>query len=488
MKKITRRAAIRMAGASVAAGALGCASTGGPTTRPTTRQRTIYDVQNYGARGDGTTLDTVAFQRAIDEASAAGGDPIVLVRGGRKYLVGGIHLKGGIDFHLADDAHILISTNPEDYTTVAAPRVAASQPIAAPRNDRTAFLARDAQGLRISGTGTIDGRWMEFMREFDHQGEWWVPKSFRPPLMQLIGCKDLEIREIKIVGSPLWTVHLMGCQRVLVNGVTIENQLDVPNCDGINPDHSQDVEIKNCRIACGDDAIAIKATRAGMQYGPARNIHVADCIINTQDSGLKIGTETSQDIHDILFERCKIESSCRGLTIQLRDEGSVYNVIFRDIEFVSSYHAHPWWGRGESISFTAFPRTPQTQLGSIHDIQVRNITGRAENSARLNGSPGSVIRNVLMDRVNLTVDRWTKYPGGEFDNRPPSDAIEKHSTPGIHLRHASNILLNNCSVNWGRQRPEYFTHALQAEKVSNVLTPGFKGEAAQPNLKAISFE
>lgn len=487
MKQITRRAAIRSTGAIVAAGMLGCASNG-TRPKPTTRQRTIYDVQNYGAKGDGTTLDTLAFQRAIDEASAAGGDSIVLVRGGKQYLVGGLMLRGGIEFHLADDAKILISTNPDDYQIAAVPRVAASQPVAAPRNDRTVFSAREAHGLKITGTGTIDGRWREFMDHFEQEREWWIPKTFRPPLMQLTGCKDLEIRQINIVGAPLWTVHLMGCQRVLVDGITIKNQLDVPNCDGVNPDHSQDVEIRNCNITCGDDAIAVKATRAGMQYGPTRNIHVHDCTFLTQDSGLKIGTETTQDIHDVLFEKCKILSSCRGLTIQLRDEGSVYNVIFRDIEFVSRYHSYPWWGRGEAISFTAFPRTPQTKLGKIHRVQVRNVTGRAENSIRINGSPDRPIENVLLEGVNVTFDRWTQYPGGEFDNRPPNDAIEKHPTPGIHLRHTRGILVRNTSVSWGQNRPDYFTHALHTVDTQGLLRYNFKGEAAHPNLKAIQID
>ena len=75
----------------------------------------VFDVLKYGATGDGKTLDSVAFQRAIDEASAYSGKAQVLVRGGHKYLVGTLELKGSIDFHLADDAELLISTNRQDY-------------------------------------------------------------------------------------------------------------------------------------------------------------------------------------------------------------------------------------------------------------------------------------------------------------------------------------------------------------------------------------
>jgi hypothetical protein len=226
----------------------------------------------------------------------------------------------------------------------------------------------------------------------------------------------------------------------------------------------------------------VKATRQSTDYGPCANITVKDCVIETQDSGLKIGTETTQDIHHIRFERCEIRSCSRALTIQLRDEGSVYDVDFRDIKFVSRYHSDPWWGRGEAMSFTAIPRTPQTKPGTIHDIRVRNVTGRAENSVRVHGTKESRLRDVTFENVAVTLDRWTKYKGGLFDNRPTTayEAIETHGNPGFSIRFADNVELKNCSVAWGKNLPDYFTHAAQTEDATQVTFSGFKGEAAHP--------
>lgn len=462
--RLTRRgmltACAKLAGVALGASVL---KIRGQSPAPTARR--VFDVREFGAIGDGFTPDTAAIQRAIDAAASAGRDSQVLLRGGKTYLTGGLELRNGIEFHLADDAELRVSTDRNHFA------------------GRTVLSARQAHGLRITGTGTIDGRSPDFMDHYDSVEEWWRPKDWRPQLLVLTGCRDLEVSGITFKQAPSWTLHLVGCERVLIDSVKIKNQLDVPNCDGIDPDHCRDVEIRKCNISCGDDAIVIKTTRQGANYGASSKIRVSDCVIETQDSGVKIGTETTHDISDVRFERCEIKSSCRGMCIQLRDEGNVSGVEFRDIKFTARYFSAPWWGRGEAFSLTAIPRTPETKVGAISDVRFVNITGRAENTARISGSPQSRIRGVQLENVDLTLERWTHYDGGVWDNRPTTamPALEKHATPGFSVRHADKVSFRDCKLSWGTKVPDDFTHALEIENSTAVDHAGLKGEAAHPD-------
>ncbi len=420
------------------------------------------NVLDFGARGDGATLDTAAIQRAIDAASA--GDRVLIPRW-HTFLTATLTLKGGIDFHLAGT--LLISTNQSDYA------------------GDGVILASNAPDLTLSGSGQILGRSLCFMTNYDAPNEWWLFQEWRPKMFVLTGCTNLIVRDLTFADAPFWGLHLLGCYNVLVDNVTVNNRLDVPNDDGIDPDHCRHVEIKNCHVTCGDDAIVIKSTRQTNDFGDCAYIRVHDCVIRTQDAGLKIGTETVGKIHDIEFDHCRILSGSRGLCIQLRDEGEIYNVIFRDLDFVARYHSEPWWGRGEGISFTALPRNAQTQLGRLHDVRVENVTGTAENSVRVNGSDASRIGNVVFRNVAMKFARWTAYPGGVYDNRPTKvlPPVVPHQLDGFNLRQADGVVLDDCAVRWAETEAAPLGAAVRAEDVRGLTIARFHGDtAAHPIL------
>jgi hypothetical protein len=315
-------------------------------------------------------------------------------------------------------------------------------------------------------------------------------------MFHLIGCTGLEVSGISFGHSPEWGLHTLGCEHVLVDGVRVRNYLDVPNCDGMDPDRCRDMEIRNCDLVCADDGIVIKTSeQTDEDFGVAHNITVRDCSVICRDSGIKIGTETFGDISKILFERCRIVSGGRGPTITHRQPGNIEDVEFRDIDFLAQHHAARWWGWGEAASVTVWPRTQNGKTGSLSNVRFKNVRGVAENSFRIDAHPEMPVKNVLLEDCSVKIDRWTQYPGGMFDNRPTRtddpmqepDGLEKHGTPAYFLRNVQGAVLRNCSASWGLHQSDSFTFALEADHVSGLKLEHFNGKAARPGLPATSI-
>ena len=266
----------------------------------------IYSAADFGAVMDGKTNDAPALQQAVDTAAAAGGGTVV-VPAGRTLLSGSIELKSHVTLRLDPGSRLVASLNRADY------------------REAVLVSAHRAEEVAITGTGTIDGQGDLFMAS---KGPYiYHAKPWRPKLVMLEQVRRARLSDFTLVNSPEFTVQLRGCDDVSIRGLSIYNNPEVPNNDGIDPVCSRNVRIDGCTIVTGDDCIAVSNTdRDGPALGACDGIVVSHCVLSCQDSALKIGSGTVGPGRNVLFSDCVVQLALRGVDIMARDGGDVDNV------------------------------------------------------------------------------------------------------------------------------------------------------------------
>lgn len=450
---------------------------------------TTYNINDFGAIGDGKTDNAAAIQKAIDTCSEKGGGTVLIPSGGI-FMTGPFSLKSHVDFHVSASATVLANPDEMVYTQSA---------FKENYGEGSIWMGgKDAINVTISGQGTIDGNGTAFMGP--EEKATYVLKEFdmfdrRPHLFTPINFRNLIIKDVTFKDSAYWCLHLVGCDDVIIHGIKLLNNLKVRNSDGIDPDHSKNVRISDCYIESGDDCICPKTRREYEEYGPTENITVTNCILKSTSCSIKLGSENMDAIRNVVISNCIIRSSNRAIGIQNRDEGVVENVIFDNIIIEGRLFDNVWWGKAEPIYVTAYKRQPgnardanwrfakgQTtgNVGVVRNILFSNIQAKSENGVFIGGEKGKV-ENIKLRNIQLTIDKTTSFEGGIYDLRP-SDTVGllKTNIAGFYFDNAKNIVLQDCEVNWGNNKPSYFGHALFASEIENLTINHFSGEAAFP--------
>ena len=421
--------------------------------------QTVYNVLDFGALGDGVADDAAALQDAINKCTREGGGRVLLPRN-HTFLCGPVELKSDVELHLEATATLLANPDESIYTMSA---------FGDNRGEGMLWLwANEAQNVSITGRGTIHGNGIRFMgMELSDSYELkpLADPTFdpRPHVLTLIGCRNVLVRDVTIREGAYWTVHLIGCDGAVIDGIQLLNNLKIRNGDGIDLDHSKHVRIANCNITSGDDCICLKNRREWRQYGSCHDIVVSNCVMASRSCAIKIGSENMDSIYNVSIDNCIIRNSNRGLGIQNRDEGTVTRVSFSNIMMDLKLWSDVWWGKAEPIYVTSYPRAngnhkdanwrfPKGETvgrcGEVSYIWFNNIQAVSENGCFIGGDTPDKVNNIYLNNVTLDLHRRTQYPNGIYDKRPcRDDQFVTGRVYGVYIEQAQNVKVEGLQVN-----------------------------------------
>ena len=431
----------------------------------------IFNVRDYGAKGDGKTLDSPAINAAIEAAVRDGGGQVLLPAG--TYLSGSIRLKSNIDLHLSAGCTIL-----------AAP---ASMKAYDPSESFGGFpeyqdgghtyfhnsliWAEGQTNVSITGHGMIDGQGLT-KKDTEKAGivqGGSIGTGDKAIALKL--CRNILIRDVTIFRGGHFAIITTGCDRGTIDNVTIDT-----NRDGIDIDCCKYITVTNTKVNTpSDDAIVLKSSYALKKAVPCEHILITNCLVTGYKLGtfldgtyqpetvnwvcgrIKLGTESNGGYRNITISNCTCMWSS-GLAFEEVDQGHMENICVNNIAMEHVHH-YPIY-----ITTGCRNRGPKevTQPSSACNIQISNIIATDCDSLCsiiVTGMKDEPIRNVWLSNIRLT------FRGGGTKNLVKRDYREQGTnypeprwagpTPayGLYARHVEGLHVNDVTFRY--ERPEY---------------------------------
>lgn len=445
----------------------------------------VYNIRDFGAKGDGKTIDTAALQAAIDACTKDGGGTVLVPSG--IFVIGTTELKSNVTLHIAAGGTLLGSADGKQYHAVDAIPLSGDTTL---RDGNWALLfAVKQKNICVEGPGTIDGQGAQFRSP---QRGVMAPSGLRGPqrpyFVLAYQCEDLTVRNISMINCAFHCIRPIESKRLHMENIYIHSRVNSNN-DGFHFISCEYATVNNCVVLCGDDACAM--------FGSCRNIAVTNCFFSTRWSVFRFG---GGHAGNIAVSNCVL-SVVDGCPFKFQgDAGSVFeNMSFSDIvldqvtgpisisvgarKSRSGQEFPPVVVR--NISFSYIHGTVTTSPAPIlpeSDLHVGLRPGEAHSAIVLNSIDDSVIENISFSDVHITFGGGGTAEEGARRDVPKvfGEYFELGPIPayGLYARNARGITLSN--VRFQTATPD-LRPAVVLDHAEDVAFNGFN---VQGNLQA----
>ncbi|HTL10783.1 MAG TPA: glycoside hydrolase family 28 protein [Chitinophagaceae bacterium] len=473
-----------------------------PVIQPTQFKKDSFNILQYGAVGNGITLNTKSITAAINACAAKGGG-VVLVPAGA-WLTGPLVLKSNVNLCLAANALLQFTTDFNQYPLVSGnweglPAVRNQSPIS----------AENASNIAITGEGIIDGggdAWRAVKKEKLTATQWtkliasggvlsedqktWYPtqKSFkgfqtkdagvlkegktaadfedikdflRPNLLVLTNCKRILLQGISFQNSPAWCLHPLLCEDLTVRNVYVKNPWYAQNGDGIDIESCKNVLLEKNTFDVGDDGICIKSGRDAegrKRNRPTENVIIRNCIVYHAHGGFVIGSEMSGGARNIFVNDCSFIGTDIGLRFKTtRGRGGVVEKIFirninmKDIAgeailFDMYYMAKdPVPLAGEKRELPVVETKPVDETTPVfRNFRIRNINcNGASKAIFVRGLPEMHVTDIIMQDMVLKTTRGIDLQEASQLTLKNIQLLPADDNPVIDVLQSDNIVFDN---------------------------------------------
>lgn len=396
-------------------------------------------ILDFGGKGDGLTLNTEAFSKAINLLNKQGGGHLNVPAG--IYLVGMISFKDNIDLHLDKNAILVLSEDKNAFLKVDSKT---GKPI---KKSIPGITASKRKNISITGEGTIDGngewwrpvkrvkvsdvewkRYQSMGGTVSKEGDLWYPfnlkhqpniattmeeqEEYRNHMVRFTDCENVLVQGVTLMNSPKFHLIPTRCKHVTIDGITVKCPWNAQNGDAIDISSCQEVLIVNNVIDAGDDGICMKAGAGanGVEAGPCANINIQDNIVYHAHGGFVIGSEFSGGVKNFVVRNNTFQGTDAGLRFKsaVKRGGTTEN-LFIDHIYMTDI-------TGDAITFeTTYwdnhvgakqPTKPQKQeyVPNFQDIHISDVIVRGcKNGIVAHGVEG-MVHDITVKNSNIFYD------------------------------------------------------------------------------------